>query len=159
VQTLHDAELRSLQELLLLCYSGVSRASGTNNWAIFRRAFEADETILSILNEIGSLSENVAQAVLSGNWAEVFKLSSQEWQLRTRMWSDIETPETRRISAAAQGAGAMFSRICGAGGGGVMAIFAEQRYHAQVKSAVEAAGGQILQGTVSFKGTEIQGSL
>jgi D-glycero-alpha-D-manno-heptose-7-phosphate kinase len=159
VQTLRDSQTRDLQDLLLLCYSGVSRASGTNNWAIFRRAFEGDQTILGILNEIGTLSECVAKAVLAGQWSEVFKLSSQEWQLRTRMWSDIETAETRRISAAAQGAGAMFSRICGAGGGGVMAIFAEPPHHAKVKAAVQDAGGQILDGTVSFKGTEVQGSL
>ncbi|HYX39464.1 MAG TPA: hypothetical protein VE954_40715 [Oligoflexus sp.] len=159
VQTLQDSKAQSLQELLLLCYSGVSRASGTNNWAIFRRAFEGDQTILGILNEIGSISESVAKAVLAGHWSEVFQLSAQEWQLRTRMWSDVETAETKRISAAAQGAGAMFSRICGAGGGGVMAIFAEPRYHAKVKAAVHDAGGQILDGTVSFKGTEVQGSL
>ncbi len=75
------------------------------------------------------------------------------------MWSDIETTESKRISADAQGGGAMFSRICGAGGGGVMAVFAEPRYHTQVKAAVQDAGGQMLDGTVSFKGTEVQGSL
>jgi D-glycero-alpha-D-manno-heptose-7-phosphate kinase len=159
VQTLHDGKAQSLKELLLLCYSGVSRASGTNNWAIFRRAFEGDQTILGILNEIGSIAEAVAKAVRAGHWSEVFALSSQEWQLRSRMWSDIETIETKRISAAAQGAGAMFSRICGAGGGGVMAIFAEPHCHAKVKAAVQEAGGQILDGTVSFQGTEVEGSL
>jgi D-glycero-alpha-D-manno-heptose-7-phosphate kinase len=159
VQTISDNKAQALQDLLLLCYSGVSRASGTNNWAIFRRAFEGDQTILGILNEIGSISESVARAVLAGQWSEVFKLSSQEWQLRTRMWSDIETAETKRISAAAQSAGAMFSRICGAGGGGVMAVFAEPQHHAKVKAAVHEAGGQILDGAVSFKGTEVQGSL
>jgi len=159
VQTLYEAEGKALQDLLLLCYSGVSRASGTNNWAIFRRAFEGDQQILGILDEIGSIAEAVAKAVIAGRWSEVFALSSQEWQLRTRMWSDIETPETKRITAAAQGAGAMFSRICGAGGGGVMAIFAEPKYHASVKSAVVGVGGQILDGHVSFQGTQVQGGL
>lgn len=159
VQTLPESDARSLQDLLLLCYSGVSRASGTNNWAIFRRAFEGDQSILGILDEIGSIAEAVAKAVLAGRWNEVFALSAQEWQLRTRMWSDIETVETKRITAAAQGAGAMFSRICGAGGGGVMAIFAEPQHHAKVKAAVSEVGGQILDGTVSFQGTDVQGHL
>ncbi len=159
VETLDEAEGRSLQDLLLLCYSGVSRASGTNNWAIFRRAFEGDQQILGMLEEIGSIAEAVAKAVKQSRWSEVFALSSQEWQLRTKMWSDIETPETKKIAAAAKEAGAQFSRICGAGGGGVMAIFAEPQHHAKVKAAVALAGGQVLDGQVSFQGTKVTGEL
>jgi len=159
VETLHEAEGQALQSLLLLCYSGVSRASGKNNWAIFRRAFEGDQQILGILDEIGSIAEALAQAIKASRWSEVFALSSQEWQLRTKMWSDIETAETKRITAAALGAGALFSRICGAGGGGVMAIFAEPDHHAKVKAAVGAAGGQILDGRVSFQGTQVTGDI
>lgn len=159
VETLRGTDAKPLADLLILCYSGVSRASGTNNWAIFQKAFEGDKQTLSILNEIGSLSEQTGYAIKQGAWQDVFRLSAAEWKLRVQLWSDIETPETRRISEAARGQGALFSRICGAGGGGVMAIFAEPGRRSAVCQAVEAAGGKILEGTVSYEGTQTKGSL
>ncbi|MCX6130265.1 MAG: hypothetical protein NTX25_14530 [Proteobacteria bacterium] len=159
VQTLREAEGQDLQNLLLLCYSGVSRASGTNNWAIFRRAFDGDQAIINSLNEIGRLAESTAEAVLAGSWVEVFRLSAEEWGLRTSLWSDIETLETKRIKAAAQQSGALFSRVCGAGGGGVMAIFAEPSQQPSVRRAVTEAGGRILDAQLSFIGTQVTGRL
>ena len=159
IQTLRAAEGQTLQDLLLLCYSGVSRASGTNNWAIFRRAFDGDLAIISILNEIGGLAESIAEAVLAGSWSEVFYLSAEEWKLRRSLWSDIETTETKAIAKAARESGALFSRVCGAGGGGVMAIFAEPDQHNKVRLAVTAAGGQFLDAQLSFAGTQVSGVL
>ncbi|MBC7661678.1 MAG: hypothetical protein H7249_18430 [Chitinophagaceae bacterium] len=159
VETLRGADIFALKDMLILCYSGVSRASGKNNWAIFNKAFEGDKETLSILNEMGLIATNLASAVREGAWKDVFKMSEAEWNLRVKLWSDIETTETRAITAAARGAGAMFSRICGAGGGGVMAVFAEPSAHAKVRQALTAAGGTILDGTVSLEGTVVKGSL
>lgn len=159
VETLRGTDAKPIEDLLILCYSGVSRASGKNNWAIFQKAFEGDKPTLSILNEIGTLSEQTADAVKHGAWQDVFRLSAAEWKLRVQLWSDIETPETRRIAEAALSKGALFSRICGAGGGGVMAVFAEPGRRAAVCQALEAAGGKVLEGTVSYEGTQTKGSL
>jgi D-glycero-alpha-D-manno-heptose-7-phosphate kinase len=157
VETLRDHAAQELDHMLLLCYSGVSRASGTNNWAIFRKAFEGDAFTLSILNEIGTLSEALAQAVKSQSWSEVFRLSAAEWQLRAQLWSDIETPETKTIATAAKSAGALFTRICGAGGGGVMAIFAPSEAHMRVRDAMIQAGGRVLEGRLCWQSTEVKG--
>lgn len=159
IETLRATEGKDLEDLLMLCYSGVSRASGTNNWAIFKKAFEGDPFTINTLNEIGALSESVASSVKRGDWQEVFRLSAAEWKLRTKLWSDIETHETRSISAAAISAGAMFARICGAGGGGVLAVFAEPSVQARVKRAMEEVGGRPLEGALSWSGTEVKGSL
>lgn len=159
IETLRATEGKELQNLLMLCYSGVSRASGTNNWAIFKKAFEGDSFTINTLNEIGALSESVAGAVKHHDWQEAFRLSAAEWKLRTKLWSDIETPETKQIASAALSAGAMFTRICGAGGGGVMAVFAEPEAQVRVKRAVEEVGGRVLEGCLSWSGTEIKGDL
>ncbi len=159
IETLRATEGKQLEELLMLCYSGVSRASGTNNWAIFKKAFEGDAFTINTLNEIGALSESVAGAVKRHEWSEVFRLSSAEWKLRTKLWSDIETPETKSIAAAAVGAGAMFTRICGAGGGGVMAVFAEPSVQSRVRRAMEEVGGRVLEGGLSWSGTVVEGHL
>ncbi len=159
VETLRGADVSALQDMLILCYSGVSRASGKNNWAIFNKAFEGDKFTLATLNEMGRIATDVATAVKAGDWPQAFKLSQAEWNLRVKLWSDIETPETRAIAEAAQSKGAMFSRICGAGGGGVMAVFADRSCRENVSRALTAAGGKILEGTVSLEGTSVKGSL
>jgi D-glycero-alpha-D-manno-heptose-7-phosphate kinase len=159
VETLRGQDAFALKDMLILCYSGVSRASGKNNWAIFNKAFEGDKTTLSILNEMGLIATNMAMAVREGAWKDVFKLSETEWNLRIKLWSDIETVETKAIAAAARSKGAMFSRICGAGGGGVMAVFAEPSCREDVCRALTAAGGKVLDGTVSLEGTVVKGSL
>ncbi len=159
VETLRGQDILALKDMLILCYSGVSRASGKNNWAIFNKAFEGDKTTLSTLNEMGLITTNMALAVREGAWKDVFKLSEAEWNLRVKLWSDIETSETKAIAAAAKKEGAMFSRICGAGGGGVMAVFAETQNHERVRKALAAAGGTVLDGTVSLEGTVVKGSL
>jgi D-glycero-alpha-D-manno-heptose-7-phosphate kinase len=159
VETLRGQDAVALKDMLILCYSGVSRASGKNNWAIFNKAFEGDKTTLSILNEMGLIATNMAMAVREGAWKDVFKLSESEWNLRVKLWSDIETSETKAIAAAARSKGAMFSRICGAGGGGVMAVFAEPSAREDVCRALTAAGGKVLDGTVSLEGTVVKGSL
>lgn len=159
VETLRGQDIFALKDMLILCYSGVSRASGKNNWAIFNKAFEGDKTTLSILNEMGLIATNMASAVREGAWKDVFKLSESEWNLRVKLWSDIETVETRAIAQAAKSKGAMFSRICGAGGGGVMAVFADPNCREEVSRALASAGGKILDGTVSLEGTVVKGSL
>lgn len=159
VETLREGRADQLQRMLILCYSGVSRASGTNNWAIFKKAFDGDRETLGILEQIGEISEELAQCVRGESWSEVFRLSQKEWQLRTRLWSDIETAETKRISLSAEKAGAHLVRICGAGGGGVMAVFAPQELHAKVRKALEEAGGRILDGNVCYASTQVKGHL
>ncbi len=159
VETLRKVGNEQLSDMLLLCYSGVSRASGTNNWAIFKKAFDGDQHTLNILGDIGKLSDGVAIAVKNHDWTEAFRLSAAEWRLRTKLWSDIETVETKALTAAALKAGASFARICGAGGGGVMAVFAPRERHVSVKQALESTGGSILNGEVCFSPTEVKGSL
>ena len=159
IETIRQAQGHTLQDLLILCYSGVSRASGNNNWAIFRRAFDGEVATIDKLNEIGELAAAVALAIKKANWEEVFKTSAEEWRIRSNLWSDIETLETKRIAQAAKQCGAIFSRICGAGGGGVMAIFAEPAQHKKVRQGILEAGGQILDGEVSWLGTQVSGCL
>jgi D-glycero-alpha-D-manno-heptose-7-phosphate kinase len=151
-------KLSSLPEIgkqLILCYSGKSRASALNNWEIFRRVFEGDQEMLRCLGEIGEVAEKCAQAMLAGDWAKTYGFSKVEWQLRQKLWPSIETPETIKIATAGMKSGALFSRVCGAGGGGVMAIFAPAERRGAVCKALTEAGGQVLEAGICERGVEV----
>jgi D-glycero-alpha-D-manno-heptose-7-phosphate kinase len=147
--------LPQLAEELIVCYSGKSRNSGINNWQIFKGVMEGDASLISLLDEIGFHSGEMAQALIKGEWQELLRHSAAEWQLRCKLSEGIETAETRRIHRAALGAGAYFTRICGAGGGGVMAIFAPQEKKSRVIAATQEAGGSILAAALTDQGAKI----
>lgn len=152
VSTVSPDYIDYLDERLVICYSGKSRASGVNNWSIFRAVFDGDQTLRDKLNQIADISGKVAGAIVKNNWTDALSHSQREWNLRKSLWPEIETDETRRIDSAAVAAGASFSRVCGAGGGGVMAIFTEAAHRSEVIAAAQEAGGSILDAKVSRRG-------
>lgn len=156
VQNLPMTDLPELGEQLLLVYSGVSRASATNNWDIFREAFAGNQGILDGLNAIGLAAERAAAALEAGDTEGLLAASAEEWSLRRKLWPSIETGETRAIDQACRRAGAGLVRICGAGGGGVMAVFCPPEKREEVARAARAAGGQILPGGPASTGLEVQ---
>ncbi len=153
--TLDPATLAGLAEELICCFSGKSRQSAINNWEIFKRLFDGDQALLATFNEIGAAAEACAAAVEAGNLNLALALSEKEWNLRTRLWPNIETPETKAQTRAAKAAGARFSRVCGAGGGGVMAVFAPRAARQRVCAALTAAGGTVLDAGVADYGLEV----
>lgn len=156
VETLAPSRLEGLTSELIVCYSGKSRQSAINNWEIFKRLFDGDRELLAIFNEIGAAAERCGDAVRRGDLAETIALSEAEWKLRLKLWPAIETTETKRLDQAAKQAGARFSRVCGAGGGGVMGVFAPVSKRAAVIAALGAAGGTVLDATVAESGLVVE---
>lgn len=156
VETLPAHTVRGLNEQLILCYSGKSRASAINNWDIFKRLFDGDTGLLTKFQEIGAVAADCAIAVREGHLTEALKLSQKEWELRVSLWPTIETRETQVLDQAAKRSGALFSRVCGAGGGGVMAVFAAPERTAAVAAALTSAGGQVLAAGVAEHGLLVE---
>jgi D-glycero-alpha-D-manno-heptose-7-phosphate kinase len=140
---------------LLCCYSGKSRASAINNWEIFKRIFDGDKALLSKISAIGHEAADCAEAVLKQNWKEAINASQREWQLRLDLWPAIETVETKRIDLAAKEAGATFTRVCGAGGGGVMGVICPVDRVPNVTKSMTAAGGNVMDVIVGGPGLTV----
>lgn len=140
---------------LLCCYSGKSRASAINNWEIFKRIFDGDKTLLEKISAIGHEAADCAQAVRERDWRQAIAASQREWKLRTALWPAIETVETKKIDEAAKQAGAFFTRVCGAGGGGVMGIICPTEKVAQISSSMEKAGGTVMDVVVGGPGVTV----
>ena len=156
MRTYRDENVREFAENLVLVFCGKSRDSGINNWEVFKSAFDADRKVLSCLNEIGAIAEELGEKAIMGKWEEVIELSKKEWEVRKDLCPGIETLETMAIDKAAIEAGAKFTRICGAGGGGVMAVFVDPRNRAAVLKACEAAGGSVLDAGIDMHGLVVK---
>jgi D-glycero-alpha-D-manno-heptose-7-phosphate kinase len=156
VTTFRSDILDDLTQRVILCYSGKSRASACNNWNIYKKVFDRDREVLQSLSLIGQAAWRCGNALREGELVAALANSREEWELRKNLWPDIETPETISIDSAARAAGADFTRVCGAGGGGVMSIFADPRKRDQVISAVQSVGGSVLSAEIGVSGLAVE---
>jgi D-glycero-alpha-D-manno-heptose-7-phosphate kinase len=133
-----------LEEMIVLSYTGEGRFSGMNNWEITKGFIDNVGGIRENLLQIRDVARQVGRTVLAGEWDDLGPLLAQEWRLRRMLAPGVSTPRIESIMAAASAAGALASKICGAGGGGcMMTLVAPPRRHA-VERAVIDAGGEII---------------
>jgi D-glycero-alpha-D-manno-heptose-7-phosphate kinase len=88
-------------------------------------------------------------------YAEVVPLMAAEWAARKRLAPGVTSPEIDRIAEAAQGAGGA-AKVCGAGGGGMVAVWAPPGRRDAVESAVKTAGFRSVAFRVDLRGLEVE---
>ncbi|MCB9228085.1 MAG: hypothetical protein H6618_00590 [Deltaproteobacteria bacterium] len=152
VETIRQDPFQDSPWSMILCDSGKSRCSGINNWHVFRAFFDGDVEVVAKFQEIARLSTAALAAAERGQMDGVLELSHQEWLVRKTLAKEIETDESRYLDQISQQEGALFSRICGAGGGGVMAIFVPKEREASVRARLGSAGARLYPSEVCIRG-------
>jgi D-glycero-alpha-D-manno-heptose-7-phosphate kinase len=146
---------RDLEQRLLLCYTGKPRQSGINNWKIFQEHLNGDRRIRRNLAEISAIAQELRASLEAAQWDETGHLMRNEWAFRRRNLPTISTPTIGRIIAAALRAGAMAGKVCGAGGGGCVALLIPPDARTRVEHAVINAGADLLPFSIDRHGVEI----
>jgi len=141
-----------LQRRLVLCYTGQPRDSGFSNWEMFRRFVEGERRTVARMESIAGIAREMGDALRAGELDEVGRLVGEEGRLRYRLAPSVATPALRAAGKAAAKAGALGSKVCGAGGGGCLVAFAADGNQAQVSSAIAETGAQILNPTIARRG-------
>lgn len=157
VETFALSEFERLDDELILCFCGKSRFSGMNNWELFKQFGDGDKKVREIFTTIGGLAADAYQSIVKRDWQALMEYSKQDWQQRKILCPGIETDETKDLDRVALDHGAYFTRVCGAGGGGVMAVFAHQENKEKLIEALNKAGGRVLDGIFCDKGLRVEG--
>ncbi len=118
-----SADPGQVQECLLLVNVGQTRFSGINNWDVFKGQIDGDAGIREALGKIGSIAADLARALEARDAAAVTELINLEWDARKTLGAGVTSPEIDRIVSIARGAGGA-AKVCGAGGGGVVLVWA-----------------------------------
>jgi D-glycero-alpha-D-manno-heptose-7-phosphate kinase len=150
------ADLDELERRLVLCYTGKPRQSAINNWEVFVRHINGDRRVARNLDQIADVARQVRAALLRNDWNKVGRLVRAEWEFRRRNLPTISTPTIDRIIAQARKKGAIGGKVCGAGGGGCVALVIEPGSRAGVEAAVAAAGGTILPHRIDRAGVRVR---
>ncbi len=156
VETLPVSFQTPLQERLIVAYSGVSRQSAINNWEVFKHIFDQTGEVFATMNTLGQEAISCAQALKEKDWQKALKFSQKEWEKRCSLWPAVETPETKKLAQVARNMGGTFSRVSGAGGGGVMSFFCPPEKKSDVEKALSLSGAEILATQICEKGLHAQ---
>jgi len=149
-----------VEESLLLVDAGLTRFSGINNWDVFKGQIDADKGVREALATIAALAGRVREALLAERFEEVAVLMAQEWTARKRLAPGVTTPDIDRIAEAAL-AGGGAAKVCGAGGGGVVAVWAPPGARGPgrreaVEKSLQAAGFRVFPARVDLRGLEVE---
>lgn len=133
-----------VNENVILCYSGQSRNSGINNWAVYKGFIDKDPVIHAAFKEIVQATYRVEEA-LERQSLDVFAEGiRQEWSARQRLAPTIATPEMHKAIDAAKAEGALAAKVCGAGGGGCFMVVAPKEKRAKTEAALRNAGVTVI---------------
>jgi len=119
-----EAMFTELERRLLLFYSGSSRNSGINNWALFKAFIDKQEQVRERFQSIVDSAIALETALSKSDWSAASRAIASEWAVRRTLAKGISTPEIERAFEIATAVDPENSgKICGAGGGGCFFVF------------------------------------
>jgi D-glycero-alpha-D-manno-heptose-7-phosphate kinase len=143
-QTVLAQEASELAKNFLLIYTGKAHHSGLNNFEVLQRAVAKEPTTVKALNEIKAIAEETAVVVKNHAWEKLPDLFRAEFAARVKLAKAFSSPEIDQLAQVSLQAGAQAVKICGAGGGGCVLVWAPPNAREKVASACQQAGFQVL---------------
>lgn len=152
-----DIDTKTLQERIVVCYTGEPRNSGINNWEVTKRHIDGDNELFDIFEGIRDDAINLRQALLESDWEKVGQILKNAHPHRKRLAPNITTHQMDFLIEKALNNGAIAPKICGAGGGGCIAFFCEEGGRAAVEKALaEEEGAEVLDWSLATDGLVIK---
>ena len=148
-------EAPELERRLVLAYTGATRNSGINNWEVTKRHIDGDVEVQRRFARIRDIAGAMRSALEEGAWSEVGRQIADEWENRKGLAPGVATPEIESILAAARRAGAYGGKVCGAGGGGCLFCLGEPDRIPDIRAAIAANGGRLLDFTIETEGLRV----
>jgi len=146
---------KTLENNLILSFTGESRLSGLTNWLMLKGYVEDLGDNRARMGEIKEIALKMREALLDKDLATMGKLLNREWECRKGLAEGVSTYRIEAMMTAAKEAGAVASKICGAGGGGCMITMASPAKHKKVVAALEGEGARIIPFKIAQRGLKI----
>lgn len=147
----------ALADRLVLAYTGEPRQSGFSNWDMFRRFVEEEPRTVARMGEIARLAREMRDALADGALDDAGRLLGEEGELRFRLAPSVATPALLAATRAARRAGALGSKVCGAGGGGCLVAFAAKGKKGAIAAAIASTGAAVLPVDAAPRGVRVSG--
>lgn len=144
--------LLDLEDNLLLFFTGFSRSASQVLQDQVHRTEAADQTMVQNLHyvrELGTLSQSVLEA---GKTAEFGALMHEQWENKKRRSDGLSNSQINEWYELGRKNGAAGGKLVGAGGGGFLLFYAEDRN--RLRHAMFSAGLEEVRFRFDFEGTK-----
>lgn len=148
--------LEQLERHLLLVYLGKPRFSGANNWELFKRHIEGDRRTVALFEALKDNAISMRSAFLKQDVARIAHLLNRDWEIRRRALPAMSSPAIDRLIRALRRAGTIGARVCGAGGGGCLALLIEPEARIRLVGIAESAGARTLPCSINMRGLVVR---
>lgn len=148
METLFD-----LEDNLLLFFTGFARSAGSILKDQDTRTQESDQEMLNNLHYVKELGFRSMKALEEGRSGEFGEIMHEHWEHKKKRSGGMSNPEINEWYEAAMANGAIGGKLVGAGGGGFLMFYAEDRN--KLRKTMASAGLEEVRFRFDFEGTKI----
>jgi len=145
--------LFDFEDNLLLFFTGFSRSAGSILKDQDSRTQESDQEMLNNLHYVKELGLRSLKALEGGKTGEFGEIMHEHWEHKKRRSGGMSNSEINEWYEIARKNGALGGKLVGAGGGGFLMFYAENR--SQLRQAMSHAGLEEVRFRFDFEGTKI----
>jgi D-glycero-alpha-D-manno-heptose-7-phosphate kinase len=146
--------VEALESNLLLFFTGETR----NATAILAQQDQGakcrESQVVSSLREIKDIGFEIRDAIAQGDLRRFGELLHAHWSAKKRLSSSVSNPQIDAWYEVARRHGAIGGKISGAGGGGFLMLYCEER-KAELRAAMRRAGLRELHFRLEFEGSKV----
>jgi len=129
-----DFDEKLFSSRLMLIYTGKAHHSGINNWQVLKEVIEGHQKPLTALKKIAKISAQMAKACQEQDWGMIPELFHQEFEARVELSAGFTSPEIETLRRLVLQCGGDAVKICGAGGGGCVLVWADPSKHQSLEN-------------------------
>jgi D-glycero-alpha-D-manno-heptose-7-phosphate kinase len=142
-----------LEDSLIMVSTGFYRAAGQVLKEQDDKTRTADAAMVSNLHYVKELGQRSLEAIESGNLTDLGRLMDEHWGHKKKRSSLMSNPDIDRWYALAMENGALGGKLIGAGGGGFLLFYTEQK--GRLRHALRGAGLVEVKLGFDYEGTKV----
>ncbi len=146
----------NLEDNLLLFFTGYSRSASAILKEQDTRSKAADSSMIENLHFVKDLGFQSQRALETGNLNEFARLMDVHWQRKKERSGGMSNPKINEWYDLAMASGALGGKIIGAGGGGFLMFYADDK--TKLRHAMRGAGLKEVRFRFDFEGTKLLNS-
>jgi D-glycero-alpha-D-manno-heptose-7-phosphate kinase len=150
---LGEETLFNLEDNLLLFFTGYSRSASKILKEQDDKSKQADKAMVDNLHFVKELGRRSQRALEDGDLDEFARLMDIHWQRKKERSGGMSNPQINEWYDAAMAHGALGGKLIGAGGGGFLMFYAQDK--AKLRHAMREKGLREVRFRFDFEGTKI----
>jgi D-glycero-alpha-D-manno-heptose-7-phosphate kinase len=145
--------LYTLEDNLLLFFTGYSRPASDILREQDNKSKQNDKEMIANLHFVKDLGRKSQEALEKGDLVQFAELMNDHWEYKKRRSANMSNGQINQWYDLARQNGALGGKLIGAGGGGFLMFYAEDK--AQLRHAMRKAGLQEVRFRFEFEGTKV----